>query len=173
MEWYFNRNLLIVSLNFGNFRDADREVVLNHVKGHYEDGDQSTSEVNVPSPLPFTMNTAISQYLSSVSNNSNNISGNNTSQVPSTQSYSISMNLSNPGNMVISNNSTASNAVVSAPINTTGTNTTASILEKTTEQGSKGSFKCGHCGQVSNWKHVIQVLLTNISNNKLSEIIRH
>lgn len=103
--------------------------------------------------------------MTSVSNNPNNISGNNTSQVPpSTQSYSISMNLSNPGNLVI--NSTA-NAVVSAPINTgTGTNTATNILEKTTEQGSKGSFKCGHCGQVSNWKHVIQVLLTNTSNNK-------
>ena len=25
----------------------------------------------------------------------------------------------------------------------------------------KGSFRCGHCGQISNWKHVIQVLLTN------------
>lgn len=138
------------------FRHSDRDVVLEHVKGHYEDGDQSTSvDVNVPSPLPFTMNTAISQYLSSVSNNSNNISGNNPSQVPSTQSFSLSMNLSNTGNMVISN-PTASNAVVTAPINSTGTNAT-SILEKTTEQGSKGSFKCGHCGQVSNWKHVIQV----------------
>lgn len=28
----------------------------------------------------------------------------------------------------------------------------------------KGSFRCGHCGQISNWKHVIQVF----TNKKLS-----
>lgn len=27
-------------------------------------------------------------------------------------------------------------------------------------------FRCGHCNQVSNWKHVIQVLLTQKQNKK-------
>lgn len=26
----------------------------------------------------------------------------------------------------------------------------------------KGSFRCGHCGQISNWKHVIQVFTNNM-----------
>jgi hypothetical protein len=30
----------------------------------------------------------------------------------------------------------------------------------------KGSFRCGHCGQISNWKHVIQVY-TNMKRNTL------
>ena len=30
----------------------------------------------------------------------------------------------------------------------------------------KGSFRCGHCGQISNWKHVIQVY-TNQLNSML------
>jgi hypothetical protein len=28
----------------------------------------------------------------------------------------------------------------------------------TTAKGSQAPFRCGHCNQVSNWKHVIQVL---------------
>ena len=36
--------------------------------------------------------------------------------------------------------------------NGTETNSTSSL---------KGSFRCGHCGQISNWKHVIQVQLTD------------
>lgn len=28
-------------------------------------------------------------------------------------------------------------------------------------------YRCGHCHQVSNWKHVIQVFLTNIHNVKV------
>lgn len=35
----------------------------------------------------------------------------------------------------------------------------------------KGSFRCGHCGQISNWKHVIQVFTNNrnfISNSQIS-----
>jgi hypothetical protein len=37
-----------------------------------------------------------------------------------------------------------------------GTNATGS------SSSLKGSFRCGHCGQISNWKHVIQVYTNSL-----------
>lgn len=39
------------------------------------------------------------------------------------------------------------------------------MTDSNSASSMKGSFRCGHCGQISNWKHVIQVF-TNKSKNK-------
>lgn len=38
-----------------------------------------------------------------------------------------------------------------------------------TNSSLKGSFRCGHCGQISNWKHVIQVYTNRSPSQNQSE----
>lgn len=40
------------------------------------------------------------------------------------------------------------------------TNNETSLDDEVSVSSSDAPFRCGHCHQVSNWKHVIQVLLT-------------
>jgi hypothetical protein len=168
-----SRKFIVTDLLFVFYRDSNRDVVLEHVKTHYRDNGSEQQEPAMvelsppPPPLPFALNTAFNQYLSTVANSNNDsasniLSGNNSL---TSQTHNI-INLSNPGNMAAVSNQTAtastSTSVVTAvtpnQINQNQT-TTNVVLERNgmTDQGSKGSFKCGHCGQVSNWKHVIQV----------------
>ena len=44
------------------------------------------------------------------------------------------------------------------------------MTDSNSASSMKGSFRCGHCGQISNWKHVIQVF-TNKTNQIKSKII--
>lgn len=170
------------------FRHADREVVLEHVKSHYRDdgtpqekqatsGNSSQMDL-APPPLPIQMPFQIM-------NNLLNGHGIATS-TPNTTSSSSTTNVHNRNllttlgggvvnQMQATSNSNATTSQLQTlnfnPQNTLTTPTTSTDVGIKNNNGLqdmnssssslKGSFRCGHCGQISNWKHVIQVF-TNI-----------
>jgi hypothetical protein len=167
-----------VKLKMPHFRHADREVVLEHVKTHYrEDGspqevakqqkqspDQqagtTTHELGPPPPLPIQMPFQIMS----------NLLNGHTAGTANVHNRNISITLGGGSNA--SSNSKASNTHQTLNFNSQNTLLTPALAldvaknnngmpetNSTTNSNNslKGSFRCGHCGQISNWKHVIQV----------------
>lgn len=117
-----------------NFRHPERDVVLEHVKSHYRDVNaqepsQAPSDLSAPPTPVVQMPFAINAAI-------NNLLSVN--DQPS-QASSTALNLSN-------SNSRLNPIVFDQHNGMDGVSPT------------KGCFKCGHCGQISNWKHVIQVI---------------
>lgn len=55
-------------------------------------------------------------------------------------------------------NFNSQNTLTSTPsLQDVGKNNNGMPETNSTNSSLKGSFRCGHCGQISNWKHVIQV----------------
>lgn len=153
------------------FRHADREVVLEHVKSHYRDDgtpqDKQSMELAAPPPplpvqMPFQiMNTLLNGHAGTSS--STNVHNRNL----------LTLGGGGGVNQLQASNSNASSASSHTTLNFNSQNTLTAAasslshdagksnngMPETNSTGSslKGSFRCGHCGQISNWKHVIQV----------------
>lgn len=163
-------------------RHADREVVLEHVKSHYRDDgtpqekQQSSTGMELaapPPPLPIQMPFQIMNNLL-----------NGHAGTSSTTTNVHNRNLLTLGGGVnqlqASNSNQASSTHQTLNFNSQNTLTTPSSshdvgknnngMPETNSATSslKGSFRCGHCGQISNWKHVIQVF-TNRSAPQTNE----
>lgn len=159
------------SFNFlFRFRHADREVVLEHVKSHYRDDGtpqekQSSSGMELaapPPPLPIQMPF---QIMNNLLNGQHGTSSTSTTNVHNRNLLTLGGGV----NQMQASNSNASSTHPTLNFNSQNTLTTPSSshdagknnngMPETNSTGSslKGSFRCGHCGQISNWKHVIQV----------------
>jgi hypothetical protein len=189
-ECEMRKNIKIHSI----FRHADREVVLEHVKSHYrDDGTPQEKQSSSPStnsamdlappPLPIQMPFQIMNNLlnghagtSSTSNSTSSSTSTNvhnrnflttlgggvvnqqTMQAPSNSITSTSLNFNSQNTLTTP---TTSTDVVNKNNNGLQENSTSSL---------KGSFRCGHCGQISNWKHVIQVFTNNYKINNIHNL---
>ncbi|KAG5674665.1 hypothetical protein PVAND_004618 [Polypedilum vanderplanki] len=165
-----------------NFKHAVREIVLEHVKTHYRedgtpqtDGKQQTSqsqqaavssgiELGPPPPIqiqtPFQiMSNLLNGHTAGTSNvhnrnlitlggggSSNQASNQNPSNTHQTLNFNSQNTLLTPASQT---------NVVDVTRNNNGMPETNSA-NNNSNNSFKGSFRCGHCGQVSNWKHVIQ-----------------
>jgi hypothetical protein len=155
------------------FRHADREVVLEHVKSHYRDDGtpqekQSSAGMELaPPPLPLQMPFQIMNNLlnghAGTSSSSTNVHNRN-----------LLTTLGGGASQLQASNSNASSTHQTLNFNSQNTLTTPStshdvgksnngMTETNSSSSLKGSFRCGHCGQISNWKHVIQVYTNRIS----------
>jgi hypothetical protein len=174
------------------FRHADREVVLEHVKSHYrEDGtpqqdgkvhhpqqpQMQAAELGPPPPIPIQMPFQIMSNLlnghsagtSNVNNrnlitlggggSSNQASNQNPSNTHQTLSFNSQNTLLTP----------ASQATVDVNRNNNGMPETNSASNNS-NNSLKGSFRCGHCGQISNWKHVIQVYTNRKTTKQINNL---
>lgn len=160
--------------------------MLEHVKTHYRDDGSPqemtkqqqqqpsnavhTLELGPPPPVPIQMPF---QIMSSLLNG-------HTAGTANVHNRNLSITLGGGGVSNQANNSNASNTHQTLnfnPQNTLLTPTSALDVPKinngmpetnsaTNNNSLKGSFRCGHCGQISNWKHVIQVY-TNQLNSML------
>lgn len=166
-------------------------MVLEHVKTHYRDdgspqeankqqqqqqSQQSqaihTLELGPPPPVPIQMPF---QIMSSLLNG-------HTAGTANVHNRNLSITLGGGSGGVVgnqANNQNASNTHQTLNFNPQNTLLTpASALDvskinngmpetnsaNTNSNNSlKGSFRCGHCGQISNWKHVIQVYTNQLS----------
>ncbi|XP_057652819.1 zinc finger protein 208-like isoform X2 [Diorhabda carinulata] len=108
-----------------NFKDASRDILLQHVKGHYQQHSLSSSHQVGASSASITTSTLASQEQASTS-------------IVAGDLNSVAQDLSLRG--------------------TSPDRDEASVNNITGGKGSGGTapFRCGHCNQVSNWKHVIQ-----------------
>lgn len=166
---------------FIRFRHADREVVLEHVKSHYrDDGTPQEKQTNVgmelaapPPPLPIQMPFQIMNNLL----NGHAGTSSSTTNVHNRNLLTLGGGVVNP---MQASNSNASSTHQTLSFNSQNTLTTPSLshdagksnngMPETNSAGSslKGSFRCGHCGQISNWKHVIQVYTNSLKENSIS-----
>jgi hypothetical protein len=165
------------------FRHADREVVLEHVKSHYRDDGtpqekQSGSSAELaapPPPLPIQMPFQIMNNLlnghagtststANVHNRNLLTLGGGASQLQASNSNASSthqtLNFNSQNTLTTPSSSSSSHDAGKNNNGMPETNATSSSL--------KGSFRCGHCGQISNWKHVIQVYTNSFLNTMLS-----
>lgn len=104
-------------------RDASRDTLLEHVKGHYERQHQLSpggvgNLLTIANGLPSTSNSLV------------------ISPIPEAQDFTLRGTSPDDRDEASVNNITASGKG--------GAN-------------NQAPFRCGHCNQVSNWKHVIQV----------------
>lgn len=157
------------------FRHADRDVVLEHVKSHYRDdgtpqeNKQAPSNMELgPPPLPIQMpfqimNNLLNGHTTGTSANVHNpnlitLSGGgggiNQMQSSNINSSTTHQTLNfNPTNTLTLSSTSSSHDV--------GKNNNGMPETNSANSSLKGSFRCGHCGQISNWKHVIQVYTNN------------
>lgn len=149
------------------FRHADREVVLEHVKSHYRDDGTPQEKQSIagmelapPPPLPIQMPFQI------MNNLLNGHAG--TSSSTNALNRNLLTTLGGGASQLQASNSNASSTHQTLNFNSQNTLTTPStshdvgksnngMTETNSTSSLKGSFRCGHCGQISNWKHVIQV----------------
>lgn len=172
--------IYVKSFSFSfRFRHADREVVLEHVKSHYrDDGTPQEKQTNSgmelaapPPPLPIQMPFQI------MNNLLNGHAGTSSSSSSTTNVHNRNL-LTLGGGVVIpmqASNSNASSTHQTLSFNSQNTLATPSSSHdagksnngmpetNSTSSSLKGSFRCGHCGQISNWKHVIQVYTNRFS----------
>lgn len=186
--------LLTIKTFYCHFRHGDREVVLEHVKTHYRDDgtpqdrtvatQQSQQQIQqatnaaaelaappppIPIQMPFQiMSNLLNGHTSGTSNvhNRNLITlggGGNTNQASN----------QNPSNTHQTLNFNSQNTLLTPASSTNDVNRNNNGMPETNSTNSnnnslKGSFRCGHCGQISNWKHVIQVY-TNKQTNQVDQ----
>lgn len=159
---------------------------MEHVKSHYRDdgSPQETHkqqshqqqqmhtvnalELGPPAPVPIQMPFQIMSSL---------LNGGHTAGTTNVHNRNLSITLGGGGG-VSSQASNTNSSITHQTLNFNPQNTlltTASALDvakinngmpetnSTTNSNNslKGSFRCGHCGQISNWKHVIQVYTNN------------
>lgn len=138
-------------------------MVLEHVKSHYrEEGlpqDKQAGEVaatvpTIPIQMPF-------QIMNNLLNGHSNTGTSKTStQVHNQNLLTIG---GGQGQLQVYSNQTpnynSQNTLTTSTIHDVAKNNN---IPGTNSTALKGSFSCGICGQVSNWKHVIQVF-TNCS----------
>jgi hypothetical protein len=156
------------------FRHADREVVLEHVKTHYRDDGtpqdktpvQQSSQELAPPPIPIQMPFQIMSNLLNGHAGTSNVHNRNlitlggggivvnSNQNATTNTLNFT-NSQNTTTLLTPVVSTSSHDV--AKNNNNGMPDTNSANSNNNNNSLKGSFRCGHCGQISNWKHVIQV----------------
>lgn len=120
IKWLY---LSILYIHF--YRDASRDTLLEHVKGHYEQQHHQLSPGGIGGLL-----TTITNGFPSTSN------GLVISPIPEAQDFTL--------------RGTSPDDRDEASVN----NITSSAKGGANNQAP---FRCGHCNQVSNWKHVIQV----------------
>ncbi|KAL1498353.1 hypothetical protein ABEB36_009166 [Hypothenemus hampei] len=128
-----------------NFRDASRDILLQHVKGHYEPEPHILQELEAEQMQEqqqqlFRAVAAAAQVTLSPSPLSLAIGGSNTGNSNNNSIFS-SQDLSLRGTSPDRDEASVNN---NSPGTTKGGNV------------SSAPFRCGHCNQVSNWKHVIQ-----------------
>lgn len=114
----------LVLIYYFYYRDASRDTLLEHVKGHYEQHHQ-LSPGGIGGLLATTHNGLPSTSNSLV-----------ISPIPEAQDFSI-------------RGTSPDDRDEASVINTTASGKGGA--------NSQAPFRCGHCNQVSNWKHVIQV----------------
>lgn len=158
---------------FLTFRHADREVVLEHVKSHYRDDGtpqekppSSGMELAAPPPplpiqMPFQiMNNLLNGHagtstttanvhnrnLLTLGGGANQMQASNSNQASSTHQTIQTLNFNSQNTLTTPQSS-----------HDVGKNNNGMPETNSTNSSLKGSFRCGHCGQISNWKHVIQV----------------
>ncbi|KAJ6646358.1 hypothetical protein Bhyg_01569 [Pseudolycoriella hygida] len=179
-----------------NFRDANRDVVLNHVKGHYQDAGIKFEDKNVPaaelsqqiisqpnpsppiaanSPIPTTSSSPDKLYLTKLFSAAMGFPNLGVppqmhgmkapANLLNTDIHSVPLNLQKPTvpqtiQTVPTDMTTTSAAAVSETAQPTiehGEMDEASSLgTSVTGWRDPAPYRCGHCHQVSNWKHVIQ-----------------
>lgn len=142
--------------------------MLEHVKSHYrEDGTPQEKQISSgmelaapPPPLPIQM------PFQMMTNLLNGHAGTSTSTNVHNRNL---LTLGGGVNQLQASNSNASSSHQTLNFNSQNTLTTPSSSHdvgknnngmpetNSTSSSLKGSFRCGHCGQISNWKHVIQV----------------
>lgn len=142
--------------------------MLEHVKSHYRDDGTpqekpagSGMELAPPPPLPIQMPFQIMNNL---------LNGHAGTSTSSTNVHNRNLlTLGGGVNQLQASNSNASSSHQTLNFNSQNTLTTPSSSHdvgknnngmpetNSTSSSLKGSFRCGHCGQISNWKHVIQV----------------
>lgn len=110
------------------FRDASRDILLQHVKGHYEQPDLDSQEQLLQQAVAAAQVTVTPAALSLLAS-------------PSPGGMFSSQDLSLRGTSPDRDEASVNNS----PATKGGSATNAA------------PFRCGHCNQVSNWKHVIQV----------------
>lgn len=166
---YQSKNFLFIS------RHANRDVVLAHVKGHYQDAGisledkinpivQPPSSSSSPSLIPATIISHTSP--DKTANLYGFLSAMSCLQLPNAAS-SANSNIKNHNNILQNfqqlsqqtQNEIEQQTIVQSP--TTNEN---GEMDEASSRGTSVSawrcpapYRCGHCHQVSNWKHVIQV----------------
>lgn len=176
---HINNNFLFI---YYHFRHADRDIVLEHVKTHYrEDGtpqDRGIStqqqqaqqaqqvqasnavELAPPPPLPIQMPFQImSNLLNGHTSGTSNVHNRN---LITLGGGGNSNQTQNPSNTHQTLNFNSQNTLLTPASSNNDVNRNNNGMPETNSTNSnnnslKGSFRCGHCGQISNWKHVIQV----------------
>lgn len=151
------------------FRHADREVVLEHVKSHYRDDgtpqeNQTSSGMELAPPPPLPIQTPFQ-----IMNNLLNGHAGTSSTTTNVHNRNL-LTLGGGANQLQPSNSNSTSTHPTLNFNSQNTLTTPSSSShdvgkningmpdtNSTNSSLKGSFRCGHCGQISNWKHVIQV----------------
>ena len=137
------------------------------MKSHYrDDGTPQEKQSNTgmelapPPPLPIQMPFQIMNTLL------NGHAG--TSSSTNVHNRNLLTSLGGGVNQLQASNSNATSTHQTLNFNSQNTLTTPSashevgknnngMPETNSSSSLKGSFRCGHCGQISNWKHVIQV----------------
>ncbi|XP_037052350.1 uncharacterized protein LOC119085910 isoform X1 [Bradysia coprophila] len=195
-----------------NFRDANRDVVLNHVKGHYQEAGIKFEDKNVPaaelsqqiisqpnpsppiaaaSPIPTPSSSQTSKLYSKLLSAAMGFPNLNVPpqlhptalkslQLHNQDLHSAPLNLQKPVtpqppqlvpadmSTATSSSSSSSTTALSAAAAVVVSETAQPTIEhgETDEASSLGTsvtgwrdpapYRCGHCHQMSNWKHVIQ-----------------
>lgn len=173
-------NRFSVLSNHSFHRHANRDVVLTHVRGHYheaglliEDKNQTSSssplpQLNIPKTNEFNNNVYMNNILSMCLSP-------NAGKLLLQQQQQLQQQMQN-GATPIPN--MVSIPMVTPSVKTTTTTATGTVAPSSTnehgetDEASSGGtsvvnggwrgpapYRCGHCHQVSNWKHVIQVFL--------------
>ncbi|CRK86570.1 CLUMA_CG000143, isoform A [Clunio marinus] len=154
-----------------NFKHPDREVVLEHVKTHYrEDGTPQEKPSNTgmelaapPPPLPIQMPFQIMNNLlngHAGTSTSTNVHNRNLLTIGGgvNQTQASNSNASSSQQTLNFNSQNTLSVIPTSLSSHDGGKSNNGMPETTSTNTSslKGSFRCGHCGQISNWKHVIQ-----------------
>ncbi|XP_070492674.1 zinc finger protein Xfin isoform X2 [Chironomus tepperi] len=162
-----------------NFKHGDREVVLEHVKTHYRDDgtpqdrtvatqqsqqiqqSSNSTELAPPPPIPIQMPFQImSNLLNGHTSGTSNVHNRNLITLGGGGNTNQASN-QNPSNTHQTLNFNSQNTLLTPASSTNDVNRNNNGMPETNSTNSnnnslKGSFRCGHCGQISNWKHVIQ-----------------
>jgi len=139
---------------------------LEHVKTHYRDDGSvavekqhtTSMELGPPPPLPIQMPFQIMNNLLNghTAGTSANVHNQNLITLGGGVNQLQASNQTNPTTLSFNSQNTSLMPTTSSH-HDVGKNNGMPETHLTNNNSLKGSFRCGHCGQISNWKHVIQV----------------